>query len=412
MSEYKYLIVGGGIAGTSAAEVIRQNDKSGTIAIVTDEPDRLYSRILLSKPNFFLERIPFDQIWLKDSSWYEQNSISLLAQKKAVSLDLASKKVLLDDGSAIGYEKLLLAPGGYPRKWEISGGDKKGIFYLRTLTDARNIIGAVKSAKKAFCIGGGFVSFEMCDMLRLAGIEVTLVLRESYYWEPILDKISGELIEKALEKGGVKIFRNSEVVEIKGGEGAKSAILKTGEELACDMVVVGIGLTPSINWIKSAGVAVNRGILANEYLETNAQDVWAAGDAAEFKDSILEEDVQLGNWVNAQMQGRRAGFNMTGQIESFKLVSFYTTIGFGVSIAFVGDVRPIDGRKIIQRGPDEKGSYARIILKDSEVVGATLINRTQELASISKIIEKNIKVESRESELSDLNFDLKKLVNG
>ena len=178
------------------------------------------------------------------------------------------------------------------------------------------------------------------------------------------------------------------------------------------MVVVGIGLTPSINWIKSAGVAVNRGILANEYLETNAQDVWAAGDAAEFKDSILEEDVQLGNWVNAQMQGRRAGFNMTGQIESFKLVSFYTTIGFGVSIAFVGDVRPIDGRKIIQRGPDEKGSYARIILKDSEVVGATLINRTQELASISKIIEKNIKVESRESELSDLNFDLKKLVNG
>src|SRR3989338_2177716 len=111
MSEYKYLIVGGGIAGTSAAEVIRQNDKSGTIAIVTDEPDRLYSRILLSKPNFFLERIPFDQIWLKDSSWYEQNSISLLAQKKAVSLDLVSKKILLDDGSAIGYRKLFASAG-------------------------------------------------------------------------------------------------------------------------------------------------------------------------------------------------------------------------------------------------------------------------------------------------------------
>ena len=184
-----YLIIGGGIAGTTAAETIRELDASGTIAIVSDEPYRLYSRIMLSKPNFFLEKIPFDQVWLKKDEWYAEKRVELLSGRKAVGMGVPKKILTLDNGEKINFKKMLLAIGGCARKWNVQGTEKKGVFYLRTLDDAKSIIAAVKSAKQAVAIGGGFVSFEMCEMLRLAGVGVTLVIRESYYWEPLLETI-------------------------------------------------------------------------------------------------------------------------------------------------------------------------------------------------------------------------------
>jgi len=176
MGKIKYLIIGGGVAGTTAAETIRQNDPTGSCMIVSDEPYRLYSRIMLSKPNFFLEKIPFDRIWLKTEEWYTQNNITLTTGKKATKLDPQKKTITLDDGTEVAYEKLLLATGTCVRPWSIPGSDKEGVFYLRTLDHAKQIIAKVKSAKRAIVVGGGFIGFEMCDMLRLAGVDVTLIL--------------------------------------------------------------------------------------------------------------------------------------------------------------------------------------------------------------------------------------------
>jgi len=254
------------------------------------------------------------------------------------------------------------------------------------------------------------VSFEMCDMLRLANLEVSLILREAHYWSPMLDEASGKIIERALEKGGVKIYRNAEVASVLGEKTVDGAVLKDGTWLACQMIIAGIGLSCPTDWLKSAGVAVNRGILANEYLETNMPDVWAAGDAAEFRDVILNEQIQLGNWVNAQMHGRAAAFNMEGKHDPFKLISFYTTQGFGITIAFVGDSRPLPDRTVIPRGSADADSYGRIIVKDGKVFGATLINRTNELGLISKMIEKNVNVTGREQDLGNASFDLKTLI--
>ncbi len=410
MESIHYLIIGGGIAGTTAAETIRQNDKKGTIAIVSDEPHRLYSRILLSKPNFFLEKIPFGQVWLKKESWYADNTITLLAGKSAVKLDSASKIVSLDDGSQLHYEKLLLAIGGHVQKLDIPGADKRGVSYLRTLDDAKGIIADTKKSKRAVVIGGGFVGFEMCEMLRLAQIEVTLVMRSAYYWEKFLDEASGRMVDKALQDGGVVIVRNAETSEITGSETVEGVTLKDGMFIPCEMVIVGIGLVCPFEWIKEGGVGVNRGILANEYLETSAPDIWTAGDIAEFNDCILGEKIQLGNWVNAQMQGKRAAFNMIGQKEPFRLVSFYTTQGFGLNLAVMGDVRTDEDRQVVRRGNPESKSYGRIIIKNGEVIGATLINRTQEMAPISKIIERDIKVSGKEEELADPEFNLSRLL--
>lgn len=419
MDKFTYLIIGGGVAGTTAAETIRARDREESIAIVSDEPYRFYSRIMLSKPNFFLEKIPFDQVWLKKESWYGENNIRFLAGKKAVKLDATAKTVTLDDGTELGYEKLLLAVGGSARKWTIPGSDKTGVLYLRTLDDAKAVIAGVKTMKRAVAIGGGFISFEMCEMMRMAGLEVDLILRESHYWDPMLDKASGQMIEAALEKGGVRIFRNAEVAEVTGTDKVEGVTLKDGTKLPCDLVIVGIGVFCPHDWLKESGVKTERGITANEYLETGAPDIWTAGDSAEFNDLILGERVQLGNWVNAQMQGRTAAMNILvsrgvsgASKQPFKMVSFYTTQGFGITIAFTGDVRPLPDRKIITRGSPEINSYARLVVAGDEVVGATLINRTQELGLISKIIEKDIKVASLENALADTSIDLKKIVSG
>src|SRR3989338_2707782 len=360
----KYLIIGGGIAGTTAAETIRRHDTNGTITIVSDEPYRSYSRIMLSKPNFFLEKIPFDNIWLKTDDWYKKFNIELISGKKAISIDAQNKIVTLEDRKAIQYEKLLLA----------------------------------------------VVSFEMCDMLKMAGINVTLVLRESYYLEPLLDESSGRIIGRALKNGGVKIILNSETKEVLGDMAVDGLLLKNGDKIPCDIIIAGIGVCCQLDWLTSSGIQINRGIFANEYLATNVQDIWTAGDCAEFNDLVLEERVQLGNWVNAQMQGRIAGGNMAGKKEPFKMVSFYTTQGFGITIAFIGDVRPGTDRTIFSRGSAESGSYGRIITKDGEIIGATLINRTQELGIISKLIEKDFKISGHESELSNPDFKLQELV--
>lgn len=407
MQKIDYLIVGGGIAGTTAAETIRQNDKNSVIGIVSDEPYPLYSRVMLSKPDFITGKIPLEKIWLKNIDWYKENKIDLLAGKKAVKLDHSKKIVYLDDNTELQYGKLLLAIGGCARKWTIPGADKKGVLYLRVLDDAKALMEAIKSAKRVVLIGSGFISFEVCKLMRSLNLETTLVMREKYYLEPMVDEPSGRIIEKKLKENGVKIFYNSEVDEVIGKEKVEGVILKSGEKIPCEIVVVGIGTFCPFDWLKQAGIEINRGILTNEYLETNISNIWAAGDAAEFYHPIFEDNLQLGGWTGAQLQGKTAALNMLGKKEVFKWVPFYTTSAFIISITFAGDIRPLPDRTIIPRG--KNNSYGRIILKGNRIIGATLINRNQELQPILKLIENKIDVSRKQKELADPNFDIKNL---
>jgi NAD(P)H-nitrite reductase large subunit len=410
MQKFKYLIIGGGVAGVTAAETIRQNDSDGSIAIVSDEPYLLYSRVMLSKPNFFLGKVPFDQVWLRGEKWYQENNITFMGGKIVSNLDPVNKKIGLTDGDFISYEKLLIATGTATRKANIPGADKEGVHYLRTLEDGKGIMENIKTAKSAVTVGGGFIGFEMADLMHLAGLKTTVVLREPYFWDPVLDQASGMLIEQAMKKVGVNILHSNEIVEILGAEKVEGVVLKDGTKITCEVVVFGIGTESHLDWLQPAGLKINRGILANEFMETNVSDVWTAGDIAEYKDLILEENVQMGNWVSAHEQGRIAGLGMAGKRQAFKFVSFYTTQGFGLSVAFVGDVSPGSDRTIISRGGSETNSLARVYVVGKELVGATLINRTQEMGTISKLIEQNVDVSDRYSVIGDTKSDLKSLL--
>lgn len=409
MARFDYLIIGGGIAGTSAAETLRKNDPNGSIAIISEEPYRLYSRILLSKPSWFLGKMPHDKVWLKDDQWYIDNNIDLFKGLIAEAIDPENKTVTVAGEGDMRYGKLLLATGACARPWPVNGADKKGVFYLRTYDEALYIQGAAETARKAVAIGGGFISFEVADLLRAKGLEVHNIIREPHFWDPVFDKPGSKIIEKAMEEQGVKIWRNSLVEEVLGDDKVEGVRLKDGTEIECDLIVCGIGVVCMLEWLKSAGINTRRGVLADEFLQTNKPDIWVAGDAAEYKDIILDEEVIMGSWSNAQKQGEVAALNMLGSGKPFEFVSFYTATGFGVTIAFVGDVWPHEHKQVIARGP-EGDSYARIILLNGEVVGGCMINRNQEMGVMQKLIESNLNVADKVEELADPKFDLKSLL--
>ena len=176
------------------------------------------------------------------------------------------------------------------------------------------------------------------------------------------------------------------------------------------MIIAGIGNQAGLDFLKDCGIEIGHGIIADEYLKTNLPDVWTAGDIAEFSDVILEEQVELGNWVNAQSQGRVAGLNMTGQNQPFKLISSYNALGFGIIITMIGDVRPEKLKRVIIRKLVNTKSIIQLFERFGELVGATFINGTDELPTVTALIEKGVKVTGLEANLADPNFPLHSLL--
>lgn len=413
MQHYTYVIIGGGIAGTTAAETIRKHDTEGKIAIVSDEPHRLYSRVLLSKPDWVLGKQPFENVWLKPEEWYKENNIHLFRGLSATELDADRKEVTLSDSDVLRYEKLLLATGAHNRLLHVPGADKEGIHYLRGVDDARAIAEIAQGEpKKVIMIGSACVSFEIIEILVSRGFHVTEIMREKYFFEPQLSPEGVAPIERTLQEKGVDIIREVEVAEVLGGEHVEGVRLTDGRELACDYILPFIGVELPLEWVKRAGVATHKGIFTNQYLETNVPDVYAAGDTAECWDVCLGETFISGNWMCARLQGELAGINMTGvERRAYEQVSFHSSQGFGYTIGWVGDVRPLSEREIVHIPvEDEVEDHCRIILHKGRVIGGTTVNRPDLMMTITKLVKGRHDVRAHLNALRKGEVGLKELV--
>lgn len=414
MQQYTYVIIGGGIAGTTAAETIRKRDKEGKVAIISDEPHTLYSRVLLSKPGWVLGEQPFDNVWLKREEWYRENDVHLFRGLSATALDTDRKRVLLSDGDVLEYGKLLLATGAHSRRWEVPGADKKGVHYLRTVDDARALCELAQGAPKhVIMVGSACVSFEVIEILHSRGFKVTEVMREKHFFEPQLSPEEVAPIERTLMEKGVDIIREAEIERVLGNGKVTGVHLANGRGIACDYILPFIGVDLPVAWLKSAGVATHKGIYANQYLETNVPDVWTAGDTAENWDVALGEAVIMGNWMSARLQGEVAGKNMVGpERTAFEQVSFHTSHGFGYQIGWVGDVRPLADRTIahIPVENDEK-NHCRIVVRNDRIIGGTTVNRPDLMGLITKLVKAKVPVREKLEGLKNGTIDLRSLVS-
>src|SRR3989338_3262147 len=276
MTRYDYLIIGGGIAGVTAAETIRVEDPRGSIAIVGDEPHILYSRVLI--PSYLKGKISRHQLFLRRSEDFSEKQIDLLLGVQVTAVDPARKEVAFADRDPIAYQKLLITSGGRVKPWG-NAGDQDLIFRLQTLDDADRLWAALPRLKRALVIGSSFIGLEFLEIFSVHRIATTLLSRDSYYFASLIDLKGGEMLTQNFERFGVAMQFNDEVGEMSRGDSGISIKTKALRSFETDALAVGVGIDRNFEVFRDSGItAGGHGILTNEFLETNQPDVWAAGD--------------------------------------------------------------------------------------------------------------------------------------
>lgn len=406
-----YLVIGGGIAGTTAAETIRENDAYGKIVLLSEEAHPLYSRVFL--PHYVRGDIEEEKVLLRQLGDYEERRISLYLSETAQAIDVEKREARTSADRVFMFKKLLIASGGHVVPWEHAYAAPERVLRFQTLDDARRIIRAIAEAKvkTALVIGGGFISLEFLDLFIRKGFTTTLFMRGAHFWERVLGESGGILLEELFEIKGVQMLRGAEVADIVPQPNGLTVRAKNGKRAEAALAGVGIGLERNLSFAPWQ-VARGTGILVDEELRTNVADVWAAGDIAEYADSVTGRRRITGNWTQSFMQGHIAGLNMTGAHEKFHIIATYSVKVFDTVVTQVGDVeRDADGKdEEISRTDNGRRQHEMFLLRDGRIIGAILINAFAEKTTIAKLIERGVDVSSHKSSLASLDFDLASLL--
>lgn len=390
----RYLIVGGGPAGTLAAHAIRKGDPDGSIRILTEEPARLYNRTLLSKD--FLLGADAERISLKDPRFYVRNRIELETEIRVVAIDARARTVLLPDGSSQPWEKLLVATGARPVRFDIPGALAEGVCVLRSLADAGEIRERAGRARRAVCVGAGFIGVEVACALRTLGLEVELAMRERDLWPGLVPESVGRLLAARLEEGGIRLHPLRELAGFGVERGHVCEVrFAAGSGLGADLVVLGLGVIAEVDALRESGIPIARGVLTDATLATRVPDVYAAGDVAEFTLARGGPPRLVGHWSNALHQGRLAGANMAGAAppRRFDEVPWCDTRLFDLEIAFVGE--PRSDLPFVIQGSLEARRFIAFCLERERLVGTIHVNRSAEVPAAIELLRSGVPIDPR-----------------
>jgi NADPH-dependent 2,4-dienoyl-CoA reductase/sulfur reductase-like enzyme/nitrite reductase/ring-hydroxylating ferredoxin subunit len=331
------VILGGGAAGNSAAETLRSDGYAGRLVVLSADDSVPCDRPNLSK-DYLAGNAPEEWVPLRPPEFYRERGIEVHLGARVTAIDRAGRRVALEDGSAHGYDKLLIATGADPVRLALPGGDLPHVRYLRSLADSRAIIAQTATARRAVVIGASFIGLEVAAALRARQLEVHVVAPEAIPMERVMGAEIGGLVRTLHEQHGVHFHLGTTAVAID----PRSVTLKTGENLAADLVVVGVGVRPALGLAEKAGLTIDRGVAVDRYLRTSDPDIFAAGDIARWPDPHSGENVRVEHWVVAQRQGQTAARNMMGRNEPFDAVPFFWSMHYDVSILYVGHAEKWD----------------------------------------------------------------------
>jgi NADPH-dependent 2,4-dienoyl-CoA reductase/sulfur reductase-like enzyme/nitrite reductase/ring-hydroxylating ferredoxin subunit len=333
----RIVIVGGGAAGFAAAEMLRRQDYRGSVVMLSSDAAPPVDRPNLSK-DFLAGSAPEDWLPLRADDFYADASIDLRLKTEVTSIDPKARNVVLAGGETVPYDRLLLATGAEPVRLPIPGADQPHVHTLRSLADCRAIIASANGARRAVVIGASFIGLEAAASLRARDIEVHVIGLEQRPLERVLGPEMGDFVRRLHEEHGVIFHLGDTVTAIDG----KRATLKSGGVLEADLVVVGVGVRPRLALAEKAGLAVDRGVSVNAYLETSVPGIYAAGDIARWPDPHSGQAIRVEHWVVAERQGQTAARNMLGQREVFDAVPFFWSQHYDVPINYVGHAETWD----------------------------------------------------------------------
>jgi NADPH-dependent 2,4-dienoyl-CoA reductase/sulfur reductase-like enzyme/nitrite reductase/ring-hydroxylating ferredoxin subunit len=334
------VIIGGGAAGNACAEMLRREAYRGPVTIIDPDPDAPYDRPNLSK-DYLAGNAPEEWLPLHPREFYAAQHIEILSGLEATEIDVKSKTLNLSDGSSRKYGCLLIATGASPIRLDVPGGGR--IDYLRTLGDCRTIIGKLGASKTAVVIGGSFIGLEVAASLVVRGLKVSVVAPETLPLEKVLGRELGTLVMNVHQEHGVTFRLGRSVTSVE----QKSVVLDDGSRLDADLVVAGIGVRPNLKLAESAGLMLDNGLAVNEFLQTSASGVYAAGDVARWPDAYSDLRLRIEHWVVAERQGQVVALNMLGGRDRFDDIPFFWSEHYDkLSIRYVGHVERWDEARI------------------------------------------------------------------
>ncbi len=389
----KYVIIGFGIAGVTAADTIRSLDPEGQITIFNNEPYPFYFRPALSF--YFKGAISENELSGKPDDWAVDNNIRVLSDK-VVSVNTVEKTVAGENSHVEPYDKLLIATGATPFMLPWPGADLKGVFTYRTKMCAKMKVDYIRKrgVKNAVVVGGGILGIEMTENFHNLDIPVTVLLRECAILSLILDKAGSSIIRKQMEADGNRIICETEMVEILGADEQVNGVkLKSGEVIPAEMVMVAIGVRAENGFLEDSGIELERGVLVDESYRTSANDVFAAGDVAVRK--MGDERIPCGTWLVAAEQGRAAGAKMAGDEQPVKEnIFFNASHAYKSMYAVVGRYNAPEGNGVTHiAAKTENGKYAKVILDGAKVIGGTFIGDIAPAWNVINAIENDIELD-------------------
>jgi NAD(P)H-nitrite reductase large subunit len=402
-----YVVIGNGVAGINAANIIRRRDKGADITVISKESDHFFSRTALMY-------VFCGQLNARDVEPFQRDHYKRMNFKRVrdevVDLDSNKKSLKMKSGESIFYDRLLIASGSLPRMVGWPGQDLDGVGNFVTWQNLEWMMEHARTTKKAVIVGGGLIGIEVTEVLNLAGIETTFVIREDFFWPIAFDKNEGDMITEHMNHHGVKVLLKTECQEVLGQNG-KVVGIKTNnnETIDSDIVVFTIGVVPQTDWLQNSGLEIGKmgGIVVNEFLQTNLPEIWAAGDCTEviwFNNVRRPEQL----WYTSRDQGKIAGYNLAGDKRIYKRATFYNSAKFfNLEYTTAGYVNfNFDGEQNwYQREPGTEYSERITYLPDKTVIGFNMIGRRWDHRVMVNWIDQKRTIDFVLENLGDALFD-------
>jgi NAD(P)H-nitrite reductase large subunit len=406
MSE-SYVIIGDGIAGSSAAETIREEAPEADVSVITDEGEALYNRILIKE--FAKGKLPEAPISIHEEDWYAERDIDLELNTFVTGVDSDTHEVHTHDSGTFEYDKLLVATGGTPTQLPVDNSDAEGIHHFWTFQDARKIQENADAADQGVVVGAGLLGIDLAAVCAAQDVDAKYIMRGNRWWRYGLSLDGAEIIHDALEEKGVEPVLESGVEGFETDDGrVVSTIDANGEEYDSDFVGVAIGLNFNTEYLQGTGIEEDSGIVVDEYMQTSVEDIYAAGDITRYYDTILDEYAQNGSWGSAKEQGQVAAKNMVadGEDESFRWVSSYSITHF--DFPFLSFGFPTLGDDECERKYSDT-EWRRLAFKDGKLIGGVLIGDIAPQGRYKDLIRQEAEVADQKETLLEKDFDPEEL---
>lgn len=407
MPTYENVILGGGlVAGHAAQAFVDEGLQPGHLAIISAESRPPYDRPPLSK-DFLKGEAIFEELLINETQFYQEHGITLYLDNPAVQASLADRQLTLSDGTQIAFERLLIATGSKLRRLDLPGSDLEGINYLREFGDARRIRRLAGTVERAVVIGGSFIGMEVAAVLCHHGLHTTMVFPEERVWQAFFTSTMSDFFEANYREQGIEFLKGAEVEGFSGQDNKVRLVhIAQGEQqinVAADLVVAGIGVTPNVDLFTGSELDTDDGILVNRFLETPLEGIYAAGDVARYPDEIFDQFRRVEHWDNAVTQGQHAARAMMGRREPFVHVPYFFSDVFDLSYEFWGDASQAD--VIVHRGDVEGGSFSVWWLNDDRLQAAFVMDRPDEEREVAPEWIRDRRVVSAEA-LADADGEL------